>query len=109
MYRSVAGRPECLLIRRDLSDFIFRNCKFLETLPDIFCGLGARMHHILSIKAVIPELVEEDFIGWKIFHALPYYRIYGKKQCGFTQLVSVCAIGKMPDGRNREDYFFSLA
>ena len=87
-----------LMKRAHLIARISSHIGIYKSLPDIIhCHLRG-VHHILRIETVIAQLVEHNFVGWKITSTTSttsptnlqrHETINGLQQDGFTELVFV--------------------
>ena len=89
--------------------FVFREAPCDETRPEVFDGLPGRVYHILSVKAVIAEFIEDYLIGREIVGPVGEaggHFIDSQKQCALAELIAMCSVFQVPDGGDREYEFF---
>ena len=81
----------------------FREKGVGKKLPHIIYGHFGGMHHIGGIEAVITEIIEQQFVGWKIIRViqLAANRLAGQYERGFTALVFHQSIAEVPDRADR--------
>ena len=62
------------------------------------------MDHILGIEPIVPQLVQEDFVGREIDRPVREGGadlLQGKQEDGFAYLVAVRSVGKMAEKNKR--------
>ena len=75
-----------------------------ETFPDVLDGECRRVHHVVSIEAIVPQFVHHDFIRREVMAEIEFLAnlVGGQQQIGFAELVSVQAVFQVPYGTYRK-------
>ena len=77
-----------------------------ETFPNIINREAGHVQHIISIKTIISQFIQNDLVSRKIVQIIQFLPqlIYCQQQRGLTQLVPVRPVLPMTNRAYREQY-----
>ena len=110
MQRAMVGELPFFMRYPHRIDRLRRTERLAEPLPDILHCQTRRMHQIIGIKPIVPQLVQQNLIRREImpFTIWPctiYHLVHRHQQRRFTELVLMQTVAYVSYGRDSEEPF----